>query len=138
MACLQEDNATTSKMAYGLPMVTGAPEKVEKAMTERLDGTLGRVENSPPVGPPPSFTPADPAAATTAEFASMAVPSPSDVGDSFQRGVDLAVQFFGDNTSDAQKGFSNVQKGNLMGWCVVTQWKDMPPIWHKIEKAKSD
>ena len=36
------------------------------------------------------------------------------------------------------KGFTDVQKGKLMGFCQVLAWRDMPQIWKDIEKTKTD
>ena len=51
----------------------------------------------------------------------------------------MATRAFGDNKSNGPtKGFSNIQKGKLMGWCGVTTWQYMPRIWKAIKKARTD
>ncbi len=49
------------------------------------------------------------------------------------------MYFFRNNNPNSQtKGFTEVQKGKLMGWCGFMAWKDMPQIWKDIKKAKSN
>ena len=42
------------------------------------------------------------------------------------------------SAEEKAKGFTDVQKGKLMGWCGVTRWANMPQIWHRIEEAKTE
>ena len=55
-AALRGDNgAETSKLAYILTPISGAPATVRRAMKNRLVGTLGEHRQPQPVAPPPPF-----------------------------------------------------------------------------------
>mmetsp|Transcript_35920 Transcript_35920/g.75560 ORF Transcript_35920/g.75560 Transcript_35920/m.75560 type:complete len:101 (-) Transcript_35920:760-1062(-) len=34
-----------------------------------------------------------------------------------------------------QKGFTDIQKGALQGFCMVSSWDNIPVIWTQIESA---
>ena len=76
---------------------------------------------------------------TAAALQSMAQAAPgiSKINDAYQQGAETALS--ANNLSEGTtKGFTDVQKGKLMGFCQVLAWRDMPQIWKDIEKTKTD
>lgn len=49
-----------------------------------------------------------------------------------------ATRLFKENESETTKGFSEVAKGKICGFCGVTKWNKVPAIWKEIEKNQSD
>ena len=107
----------SSKMAYPLTTVTGAPERVRQAMRDRIDQTLGRIQAAPPQGPPPDFSDTIQCARAALEAMSRRQTTSRDVEEAFQSGVDRTMRMFAENRSaeERTKGFSDIQKGKLMG-----------------------
>ena len=59
------------------------------------------------------------------------------IGESYQDGVMTALRLFQDNFTKDKKGFTNIQKGKIMGWSGVTRRSKVAAIWSEIETAKS-
>ena len=67
-----------------------------------------------------------------------AAPTVDAIGDSFTKGVELAMRTLSNNASEeTKKGFSDTQKGKIMGWCFAGSWREVPSIWHEIEQVLS-
>ena len=132
-----------SKMACQMTPVYDAPEKVAKTLAERLAQTIGRSKPASPSGPAPQafpqLTPQQIATTAMQSMARHAAPSADALGDSFVKGVELAMRTLSNNASEEKhKGFTDTQKGKIMGWCGAGSWADVPHLWHEIEKSKSD
>ena len=132
-----------SKLALQMTPVYDAPRKVAKALEERLAGTIGRAtRGAPTVRQPQAFPQLSQQEVARTAMQSMmrsAAPTVDAIGDSFTKGVELAMRTLANNASEeTKKGFSDTQKGKIMGWCFAGAWREVPGIWHEIEQAKSD
>ena len=142
-ASLRGASRQCSKLAVQMTPVYDAPRKVAKALEERLAETIGRAQRAPPrVSQPQAFPQVSQQEVARNAMQSMmrsAAPSVDAIGDSFTKGVELAMRTLSNNASeDTKKGFSDTQKGKIMGWCFAGSWREVPGIWHEIEQAKSD
>ena len=144
MAACRGTTGDQSAMAYVLPPITMPSKALQKRMKQRLDATLGkRVTARVPQGGQgqPHLGLASPQAAAQSAAASMARDQPTATGlsDVYTRGISDAMRMYHDmNSETVYKRFSTEQKGAIMGFCAVTSWKDVPPLWKKIEGSKAE
>ena len=63
-----------------------------------------------------------------------------DAGDLYYKGASDMLRLQQQNTAEDSiySRFSDVQKGALCGFCMITSWKEIPVIWLEIEKTKTD
>jgi hypothetical protein len=135
-------SAETSKMAYAMTAIAGAPAQVAKEMSVRMNNTLGENIKARPGGGAPSFNEQN-----VKDIAEAAIKSIMDSRQSgshdregdFQSGVLTAMRMMKDNESEgATKPFSDILKGKIMGFCGTTKWSSVQQIWAEVEKVKSD
>ena len=75
-------------------MVTGAPQYVRDAITERLDGTIGRNKQTKPTDQAPLSTPqsvTDIAKAAMASMVDQSARTTVDIGATYQEGMMTAL-----------------------------------------------
>ena len=78
----------------------------------------------------------------TAAVASMtaAQTNAASAGDNFLQGVNTAMRMYTElqSSETGYKKLTGIPKGALLGFCGVTSWKDIHPIWTKIEATKNE
>ena len=135
-------NAENSIMACNMIPVTMPSKQLKKFLAAKLDRTLGERTKPIPQVPAPSFT--HQSAHEIAQAALIAMNSQQQMGngggqDLYSRGITDAMRLFKENVSEGpHKRFTDVQKGAIMGFCGITSWNNISPVWKDIESSKSD
>jgi hypothetical protein len=124
------------------------PSRQLKAfLKEHLDRTLGERQQPQKAAVPP--TQQGDILRTSTELSRLVMQSMSspqwtqvtatEVGNFYTNGVTDAMRMMQEQESDTiHKGFTEVQRGALQGFCMATMWDKVPMIWKQIEKCKSD
>jgi hypothetical protein len=145
VAATRGSTADTSKLAYNFPVLHLPSKKLREDLKSRLDRTLGTRAPTRPEGQPPAvYTPR-----LTEQVAELALLSMQNRGgmagggddgtDMYLKGVEHAMRLNAEQNSDTvYKRFTANQKAAVCGFCGVTSWRQVPEIWHQIEKTKSE